>query len=58
MSIAQKQLNVRVPEDLHKALKIRAAEEGKTVQDVMIDAARLYLRRGRAPKRLSGGKDK
>lgn len=36
-------INYEIPEELHRALKVKAAEEGKTLKQVIIEAFRLYL---------------
>ncbi len=36
-------LSARVPEELRRAVKIRAAEEGRSVAEVMERALRAYL---------------
>ena len=36
-------LNIRIPEDLLKALKERSAEEGTTVTDLLVRGARALL---------------
>lgn len=38
-------LSARVPADLHRALKLLAAETGKPVQELVEDAIRKLLRR-------------
>ena len=40
---AWKQMTVRVPPEVHRALKIRAAEEGRTVAVIVEDLVRGYL---------------
>jgi plasmid stability protein len=37
--------NVRVPDDLWDAVKVKAASEGRTVTDVLLAALRRYVRR-------------
>ena len=39
-------VNYEIPDDLHRALKIRAAEEGKTLKQVILDAFFAYLEEG------------
>lgn len=41
-----KQLSVKVPEEVHKALKVRAAEEGKSVAIIVEGLIRGYLVKG------------
>jgi len=41
-----KQLVTRVPEEVHRALKIRAAEEGKSVAVIVEGLIREYLVKG------------
>lgn len=41
-----KQLVVRIPEEVHRALKIKAAEEGKPLTIIIEGLARQYLTRG------------
>ena len=43
-----KQLVARVPEEVHRAMKIRAAEEGKSVAIIVEKLLREYLARGAA----------
>ena len=38
-------VHIRLPEDLHKKVRIRAAESDKTIQDWAVDAIRDYLDR-------------
>lgn len=38
-----KQLTVRIPPDLHRALRIRAAEEGKALTIIIEGLIRQYL---------------
>jgi plasmid stability protein len=38
-------IHIRLPEDLHKKVRIRAAESDKTIQDWAVDAIRDYLNR-------------
>jgi len=38
-------VNYEIPDDLHRALKIRAAEEGKTLKQIILDALTEYLRK-------------
>lgn len=39
---------VRMPEDLHRRLRVRAADEDRTYNEVMIDALKMYLKKMRA----------
>ena len=41
-----KKLTCEIPETLHRRIKARAAEEGRTMADVVIAAAEEYLTRG------------
>lgn len=41
-----KQLVVRVPEEVHRALKVRAAEKGKSVAVIVEGLIREYLVKG------------
>ena len=43
-----KQLVARVPVEVHKALKVRAAQEGKSVAVIVEKLVREYLRKGAA----------
>ncbi len=43
-----KQLVARVPVEVHKALKIRAAEEGRSVAIIVEGLIREYLTKGAA----------
>ena len=43
-----KQLVARIPEEVHRALKIRAAEEGKSVAVIVETLIREYLVKGGA----------
>lgn len=45
-NIVWKPLTVRIPHEVHKALKIRAAEEEKTVGEVVERLIREYLVKG------------
>jgi len=46
---SMKQLVARVPVDVHKAIKIRAAEEGKSVAVIVEKLIREYLTKGGRP---------
>ena len=46
---AWKQLTVRLPEDVHRALKVRVAEEGRNMGEVIEGLVRLYLVKGGKP---------
>lgn len=43
-----KQLVARIPEEVHRALKIRAAEEGKSVVVIVEGLIREYIQKGAA----------
>jgi len=45
--IAWKQLTVRIPEDVHRAMKIRAVEEGRPVAVMVEGLIRQYLAEGK-----------
>ena len=36
-------LHVRLPEELHKKVRIRAAEDDRTIQDWVVDAIEIQL---------------
>lgn len=38
--------SLRLPEELWKAVRIRAIEQGVDAQDIVADALRLYLKKG------------
>lgn len=38
-----KQLTIRVPADVHKAIKVRAAEEGRAIAIIVEGLVRQYL---------------
>jgi len=40
-----KQLALRLPENLHKDLKIKCVQEGRPMGDVLIELIKEYLRR-------------
>lgn len=40
---AWKQLTIRIPVEVHRALKVRAAEEGRAVACIIESLARHYL---------------
>jgi len=40
-----KQLTLRIPEDLHRKLKIAAAEEGRSMGEIAEDLFREYVRK-------------
>jgi len=44
-----KQLVARVPEEVHRALKVRAAEDGKSVAVIVEKLIREYLVKGGTP---------
>lgn len=41
--VAWKNFTIRIPEDLHRALKVRTAEEGKTMSEVVERLIKQYL---------------
>lgn len=41
--IAWKNFTIRIPENLHRALKVRTAEEGKTMSEVVERLIKQYL---------------
>jgi len=41
--VAWKQTTIRIPADVHRALKIRAAEEGRSVAEIVEALIRQYL---------------
>jgi len=43
---SMKQLVARVPEEVHRALKVRAAEDGKSIAVVIEGLIRAYLTKG------------
>jgi predicted HicB family RNase H-like nuclease len=43
---SMKQLSAKVPEEVHRALKVRAAEEGKSVAVIVEGLIREYLVKG------------
>jgi len=47
LAVIWKQLTVRVPVDVHRALKVRAAEEGRTVAVLVESLVRSYLVEGK-----------
>lgn len=38
-------IHVRLPEELHKRVRIRAAETDKTIQDLVVDSIKAQLER-------------
>lgn len=36
-------ININIGDDLHKKVKVKAAEEGKEIREVVIKAIREYL---------------
>ena len=34
------------PDDLHKEVKVRAAQEGTTIKEIIIKVVKLYLEKG------------
>ena len=40
-----KQLALRLPEDLHRNLKLRCVKEGRTMMEVLIELIQDYLKR-------------
>ena len=46
MNNGMKQLVAKVPEEVHRALKVRAAEEGKSVAVIVEGLIRAYLTKG------------
>ena len=43
-------LHVRLPEELHKKVRIRAAEDDKTIQDWVVDSIKSRLEQQAMPK--------
>jgi plasmid stability protein len=41
--VTRKQLTVRLPEEVHRALKIRGAEEGRNMGELVERLVRQYL---------------
>jgi predicted HicB family RNase H-like nuclease len=41
-----KQLSAKIPEEVHRALKIKAAEEGKSVAVIVEGLIREYIQKG------------
>jgi len=41
-----KQLTLRIPHDLHTALKLKCVKEGKTMGEVLIQAIKEYVQIG------------
>ncbi len=37
-----KDLNMRVPAELHRRIKVRAAQDGKDIRDIMMEGYELY----------------
>ncbi len=37
---------INFPDDLHKEAKVRAAQEGTTLKEIIIKAVKLYLEKG------------
>ncbi|MFG6546372.1 toxin-antitoxin system HicB family antitoxin [Sulfitobacter sp. 1A13730] len=44
-------MNVRMPKEMHRSLKIRGAEEDRTMNDLIVEAIHNYLRRASGPAR-------
>lgn len=36
-------INVHVPPDLHRAFKLKAVQDGRSHQDILLDAIRRYV---------------
>jgi predicted HicB family RNase H-like nuclease len=47
--VSWKQQTIRIPADVHKALKVQAAEEGKPVAQVIEALVRAWLQQGARP---------
>ncbi len=43
-------VHIRLPEDIHKKVRVRAAESDTTIQDWVLEAIREYLDRQGKPK--------
>jgi len=43
-------LHVRLPEELHKKVRIRAAEDDKTIQDWVVDSIKSRLEQQAKPE--------
>jgi predicted HicB family RNase H-like nuclease len=50
MSSDEKQINVRVPKDLAKRARIKAIEEGKSMQEVLATLIKEYVAEQKTPK--------
>jgi hypothetical protein len=40
----EKVINISIPEGLHRRIKIQAAKEDKTLKEVLVQAAELFLK--------------
>ena len=43
-------VQIRLPEDIHKKVRVRAAESDTTIQDWVLEAIREYLKPSGEPK--------
>ena len=43
MKEQQRQLHIRLPEQLHRALRVRAAADDKTIQELVIEILTTHL---------------
>ena len=48
--VTWKQLTIRLPADVHRALKVRVAEEGRNMGELVEGLVRQWLVGGKAPK--------
>ena len=50
--INNRMIHIRLPEDLHKRVRIRAAETAQTIQDWVVEALDAELNRQEKEKRV------
>jgi hypothetical protein len=48
--------SLEIPDDIYREMKIRAATEGTTLREIILDGVALRLRNGSAPAKPEGRK--
>lgn len=55
--MAEKNLTVRIDEDFYRELKIKLAQDGRTLQSVAVELLKLYVRGNSDTEEDKGGRD-
>jgi hypothetical protein len=46
--------SLEIPDDIYREIKVRAATEGTTLREIILDGVAMRLRNGNAPVKLEG----